>query len=201
MKKILACLLALTMIFALASCGGNDTSSVENTSSVEETVSNEETVTGETAVDVLNKIWASYADEEKFMAGGGDADNTNTEGPGVYGIADADALYNSLTFPTDSVSKIKNAASLMNMMNANFFTCAAYQLNDAADAQAVADAIKSAFLAREWMCGFPERLYVVSVGDVVVSAYGVADFMNTYVENVGTIEGATVLVDTPLEIQ
>ncbi len=202
MKKILAVLLALTMVLAFASCGGaeDNVSSTDVTSSVEETVSKEETTSNGTALDVLNTIWATYGDDEKFAVGGGDADHMNMEGPGEYSIADAEVLDNALGIPAASVSKIKNAASMMFMMNANSFTAGAYQLNNASDAQTLADEIKAHLSERQWMCGFPERLYIVSVGDVVVATFGVADFMDVYVQKVGTIEGATVLVDMPFEI-
>ena len=206
MKKILAVLMALTMILALASCGGNNetpstngTSSTEGTSSVESTSSVENTSSA-TALDVLNTIWATYGEEERFMAGGGSAEAIVDGAPGAYDISDAEVIDNDLGIPAASVSKITNAASLKFMMNANSFTAAAYQLKDAADAQTLADEIKANLADRHWMCGFPERLYIVSVGDVVVATYGIADFMNIYVQKVGTVEGATVLVDMPFEI-
>lgn len=199
MKKILAVLMALTMILALASCGGNnETPSTNGTSSTEGTSSVENTSSA-TALDVLNTIWATYGEEEKFWVGGGSAGAIVEGAPGAYDISDAEVIDNDLGIPAASVSKITNAASLK-FMNANSFTAAAYQLKDAADAQTLADEIKANLSDRHWMCGFPERLYIVSVGDVVVATYGIADFMNVYVQKVGTVEGATVLVDMPFEI-
>ena len=42
------------------------------------------------ALDLLNKIWASYKDEEKFPAAGGDYDNSVDDAAGAVNIANAD---------------------------------------------------------------------------------------------------------------
>ncbi len=214
MKKILAVLLALTMILAFASCGGNNNANSENGTS------SAETVTSQTALEVMNKLWASYTKEDKIITYTEVIEEEGQEPkeetyevpiylePGEYSVEDAEALDGALGFPAASVSKIKNAAYLLHARNANSFTCGAFQLNNASDAQAVANEIKENIMNRQWMCGFPERLYIVSVGDVVVSAFGLAgfsdveaDFMKTFVDRVGTLDGVKVLIDTPIEVQ
>ena len=35
-------------------------------------------------------------------------------------------------------------------------------------------------LARRWMCGFPEKLVIVTVGDYIVSVFGHADPVDTF---------------------
>ncbi|MDD7487580.1 MAG: hypothetical protein PUK55_07515, partial [Clostridiales bacterium] len=53
------------------------------------------------ALDLLNKIWASYKDEEKFPAAGGDYDNSVDDAAGAVNIANADNLSYLLTFPAN----------------------------------------------------------------------------------------------------
>lgn len=203
MKKIFAVLLALTLVLSFASCGGNntETSSVENTSSTE-------TVTGKTSLDVLNDLWNAYPDEDKFfVAEEGMEPFCPFVEPMAFEYEAAEEIDNFLAFPTAHADKIKNVSYFMHMMNANSLTVAAVQL-EGVDAKVVADAIKENIMGRQWICGFPERLYVVSVGDVIVYAFGIAgysdvngDFMTNFVKNVGTLTGVEVLVDTPIEVR
>ena len=203
MKKILAIVMALVLVLSFASCGGNitETSSTPDTSSTE-------TVTGKTSLDVLNDLWAAYPDEDKYVVAeeGMEPFSPYVE-PMAFEYEAVEEIDNFLGFPVAEAGKIKNVAYFMHMMNANSFTCAAYQL-EGADMTAVANAIKDNIMNRQWMCGFPERLYVVSVGDVIVYAFGLAgysdvqgDFMTNFVENVGTLAGVNVLVDTPIEVR
>jgi hypothetical protein len=206
MKKVLSIVLALTMILALASCtGGNTTtSSTEDVSSVETPVSSEDTATvgGDKALEVLNNIWAAYPEDQKFMAGGGDEANMNMEGPGKYGLTDTEALKALFAFPAESVSKVNGAASLMSMMMQNQFTSAAFQLVNAADAETLATELTTSLKATQWICGTPEKIMVVGVGDVVVSAYGFVDFMTAFEGALKTAyPDAVIYTNEALEVQ
>lgn len=203
MKKILAIVMALVLVLSFASCGGNNT----ETSSTPDT-SSTETVTGKTSLDVLNDLWAAYPDEDKFfVAEEGMEPFSPFVEPAAFEYETAEEIDNFLGFPAAEGAKVKNVAFFMHMMNANSLTVAAVQL-EGADKTAVANAIKDNIMNRQWMCGFPERLYVVSVGDVIVYAFGLAgysdvngDFMTNFVKNVGTLTGVEVLVDTPIEVR
>ena len=118
MKRIIAVLMAAMLMLSLVACGGG----TDTTTAPASTIAS--------PLEILNTVWATYADEEKFPAAGGDMteENMNMEGPGVYGLADTEALDATLGFPAASVAKIDSAASLMHMMNANTFTCGAYHL-------------------------------------------------------------------------
>lgn len=183
MKKVLSIVMCLTLVLALASCTGDitTTSSTEDVSSVETPVSSEEnTVTADKALEVLNNIWNAYPEDQKFMAGGGDEANMNMSGPGKYGIEDTEALGAIFSFPAESVSKINGAASLMSMMMQNQFTAGAFQLVNAADAETLATELTTSLKATQWICGTPEKIMVVGVGDVVVSVYGFNDFLTAF---------------------
>ena len=50
------------------------------------------------------------------------------------------------------------------------------------------------------MCGFPDKVVVISVGDYVVMAYGLEDNINNLVAACSAVEeSATVLIDAPAE--
>ena len=76
---------------------------------------------------------------------------------------------------------IDDAASMMHMMNANTFTAGAYHIADAANQQAFCDKLKDNIMNRQWMCGFPDTLIIVTIGDnYVVSAFGNAEVIETF---------------------
>ena len=78
--------------------------SEENTPAAEGGTENAEST--QEALDLLNKIWASYKDEEKFPAAGGDYDNSVDDAAGAVNIANADNLSYLLTFPANDAVKL-----------------------------------------------------------------------------------------------
>lgn len=150
---------------------------------------------------LLNAIWNSYGEDDKFSAAGGDAANAKMNEAGVYGISDAAALDSALGFPAADIDKIDTAASLMHMMNANTFTCGAYQLKNADDAGAVATALKENIMKRQWMCGFPDQLVVATIDNTVVSFFGETETVNTFKTKLqATYSSAKITVDEAIVI-
>ncbi len=168
MKRILAVILAALMLLACAACGENDTPdapAVEITDSLE----------------ILNTVWATYGDEEKFFAMGGDYTNIVDGAPGKVDISVADNFAGLLVFPADNAAMIDDAASIIHAMNANTFTGAAYRVADAANTAALVDALKTNIMNNQWMCGFPEKLYIATVGEnYIVAAFGAADIVDNF---------------------
>lgn len=134
------------------------------------------------SLDLLNTIWANYAEEDKFSAAGGDYSEENSVmgAPGNFEVSDAEVLDSVLAFPADCISMIDNAASLMHMMNANTFTCGTFHVTDSANLSAAAEKLKDNILQRQWICGFPDKLIVVTVGNYVVSAFGNDELIDTF---------------------
>ena len=172
MKKLIALVLALTMVAAMAACtpATNNNGTTEGTT--EATGSN--TVAGPaSALELLTNVWAAFPEDGKFSVMGGDAENPNFEGPGAVTLpgAEGNALWN-LNIPEDQLSNFTEAATLMHAMNTNTFACGAMKLTEGTDKTAVAAAIKDGILGTHWMCGFPEKMVVVSAGDYLVVAFG-----------------------------
>lgn len=211
MKKILAVMTAIILVLTLAACGSTDeketaadTNDSVQTNDATESVKDEANApqtTDSAALDVLNTVWAAYAEDEKFPGAGGDTseENMNIEGPGIYGLEDAEAIDATLGIPAASLEKIDGAASLVHMMNANTFTAGAYSLKNADDAETLAAELQSNIQGRQWMCGFPEKLVIMNVDGVVVSAFGNGEIIDNFRGKVNaSFATAETLVDEPI---
>ncbi len=146
-------------------------------------------------LSILETVWATYADDEKFAAGGGDYENMVMDGPGACGLSDAEGLDALFGIPAASIGSVSAAASLMHMMNANTFTSACYELKGGVDAQAFAGELKDNILARQWMCGFPETLVIIEVEGCVISAFGNGEIIQLFKDKIAASYSATVLVE------
>lgn len=214
MKKFLAFLLAAIMMLAIVSCGtekpedsttkgtttGETTSEETTTETTTETSKPEEPVAA-SALDLMNEIWNLFGEDEKFPAMGGDFSEENmTDGaPGKYGIEDAALLDSTFGIPEGSVALIDEAASLIHMMNANTFTGVCYHVKNSADVTTLAAAIKDNLMDRQWMCGFPDELVIISVGDYVVSVFGYGEIIESFkTKTLSTFDGAKLLYEESL---
>lgn len=182
MKKVIAIVLALVMLASFAACGKKTTdgnapeTNAPETNAPETSAPETDAPTADTnAVDVLSTIFATYAEDKKFPIGGGDEANMSMEGPAKYDVALAEELNNVVQLPASQNANIEEAATVMNMMNANSFTGAAYLLKEGTDAAVFADDFKAGLDTAQWMCGFPEKFVVIKAGGYVITAYGLAD--------------------------
>ena len=168
MKKIISILLAAVMVLAFAACGNNSGNNGGNDAAVTD------------PLEGLNKVWSALPEDYKFPAAGGDNNNAVEDKPGKFDISDADNLDYMLSFPADSVTLIDSAASISHMMNMNTFTCGAYHVKNAADAKTLAQSLRDSIQSRQWMCGFPDKLVVITINEVVVAMYGDEELINSF---------------------
>lgn len=148
------------------------------------------------ALSLLTSVWSTYSEDDKFPAAGGDAEHSVDDAPGSFDVSNADNLTYQLTFPSADVSLIDGAASLVHMMNLNTFTCGAFHVSDAGNVSTVAADIRSAVQGKQWMCGFPERLVILTSGQYVVSVYGNESLVNTFRDKfVAAHSGASTVYD------
>ena len=208
-KRLVVLVMASMLVFALAGCGkknagsntnnevtesaeaGTGTENTEDTAAEEnqDAVSQENTsevITAEKvevadSADVLNKVWDTFEETQKFAAMGGDFNTPVDNAAGIFNIEDTENLTYMLYLPAENVEMIDEAASLMHAMNANTFTGAAFHVTDAANAQVLISALKENILNTQWMCGFPDKLMIFTVNDeYVVSAFGNAEIMENF---------------------
>ncbi len=154
------------------------------------------------AVSLLTTVWNSYQEDEKFSVIGGDfsEENQNMNGPGKYSLEDGAALDSALGFPANSITKIDDAASLVHMMNANTFTCGAFHVANSNDLTSITTSIKENILNRQWMCGFPDKLVIVSVDDYIVSMFGDTQLIDTFKQKLTTAYSSVeVICEEPIQ--
>ena len=193
MKKILALLLAAVMVLSLAAC--TDKGSEGGATSP----SGAQTNQPKSALEILEKVWSKYSTDEKFPATGGSEKHMEEDKPGKFDVSDAEALDFELGFPKANASEIDDAASLMHMLTQNNFSCGVYHVKDSGNVVALAGKIKENILARQWLCGFPEKLVILTVGDYIVSVFGAGELTDTFVAKLSAeYSSAKQLFDVPI---
>ncbi|MBQ9983072.1 MAG: bacteriocin transport accessory protein [Lachnospiraceae bacterium] len=195
MKKRLILITMTCMMLSLVGCGnqenandmGNDSAEVGTESVAGDDAKPEgdtpenEVVIGD-ALEILTTVWGTYEEADKFPVAGGDSANQNFEGPAVFDATNAEELDVTLGFPTAQVENIDDAASMMNAMMANNFTAGVYHVKAESkeDVEVVATAIKDNIMAKQWMCGMPEKMVIIVIDDYVVSAFGLGDTIDVF---------------------
>lgn len=166
MKKILAFILAAVMMLSFAACGSNEPAEGENGGETEVTVGS--------ALEILETVWGAFGEDEKFFAMGGDYDNMVDGAPGT--VTNADFLTGVLLVPAGT--ETLEAAALVHGMNLNSFTAGAFKV---ADAAAFAETMHEAIASNQWMCGFPDKMVIATIGnEYVVAAFGINDAMGPF---------------------
>ena len=180
MKKLIALLLALTMVVAFAGCEKKEDDKVQ-------------TVEARTA---LETAWNALGENDRPFAMGGGYETMTDNAPGSVPTTDEAYLTNILLVPTAELSKVSAAASIMHAMNTNTFTAGAFNLVDGADYGAFATALRDAIQGNRWMCGFPEKMHIANVGNCLVVAYGNGELVDNFC---GKLENATILYDEAIQ--
>ena len=121
-------------------------------------------------LSLLSTVWNTYSEDEMFAS---------TE-PMSMDVGDTDTLVYQLTFPADDAALIDSAAALLHMMNMNTFTCGAYHAADAKDVTKLASDLRDAIQGKQWMCGFPDKLVIVTMDNYVLGMYGDEELINTF---------------------
>ena len=168
MKKIVSLVLAALLVLSLAACGSKDNASDGNP------------VWPTSALNILETVWNTYGEDEKFAVAGGDFSEANAreDAPGVFDLKDRALADSELGLP--ETAEVDEAASLVHMMNANTFTCGALRVKNGDDAAKLAEDLRDAIQNKQWMCGFPDKLVIATLGNYVVSVYGDEELVNTF---------------------
>ncbi len=174
MKKLISMILAVTMVMALfAGCakGGDDCTEPSGEG------------TPDSALALMETVWSKYAEDEKFPVIGGSLAAPGDNAPGSFDLADENISY-SLLIPAEQLGNVTEAASMIHMMNSNTFTAAAFKMADGASSADFESAMKDAIMNNQWICGFPEQLFIALVTtDYVVVAFGATDLIEVFKTN------------------
>ena len=147
--------------------------STDNSSSTSEPTDNKPSGSAYAdAVAVLEAAWAAYPEDDKFPIFGGSTDvAVDYDGkPGPFTISLKGEMGSFLHVPESIMPQIKSAASMINMMNANTFTCGAFEVDG--DINAFSKALVDSVNSTQWMCGFPETVITIKVGNYLIMAFG-----------------------------
>ena len=148
MKKIVAIVLALSLVLSLAACGGKKTQETEAPAlKVEGTME-----------ELLNKTIEQRPVE--FMGGVIPVDLTDSSEDGLWALKSYTGL--------DDAAKITEAAAFEPMMGSMAFSMVMVRTAEGADSKAVAEAMKSGIDPRKWICVEADDLKVAGFGDVVM---------------------------------
>ena len=185
MKKFISLVLAAVLAFILVACGSKTDDK------------GDQPYTPASALDLLEKVWSTYTEDEKFPASGGDYSEANSkeDAPGVFDLTDRAVVNSSLGLPETAM--VDQAASLVHMMNQNTFTAAAYHCTD--DPAALATQLRDNIQQRQWMCGFPDKVAVAVVGEYVVSVFGAEDLVDTFMSHLNGIFGVQPVYDEAIQ--
>ena len=189
MKKLSSILLVVAMVFACIACGNTKNNGAEV----------------KDATEILTKAWEEYnksaSEDLKFPVGGGNIENFELIVMDNAGKCDIslegakDALSTSFCISADAIDMTDDAANMMNMMMANNFSAAAYHIADKANVEKVVNDIKDKTMNNQWMCGFPEKLIIVTVNDdYVVSAFGNGQVIEAFKTAITTVYGKAAVV-------
>ena len=202
MKKLTALLLAVAMAFTCVACGGNGGNAGNNGGNAGTTEITD-------ATEILTKAWEEYnntvSDDYKFPVGGGNLENFELVVMDTAGKCDLtlegakDSISVSYCIPLENLEMVDDNGNMMNMMMANNFSASAYHVTDSANVEAVVAGIKEATVNNMWMCGMPDTLIIVTIGDYVVSAFGNAEVIEYFKTAITTVYAdATVAVEENL---
>lgn len=181
MKKFISLVLAALLVFSLTACGSKNESD------------GDKPATPTSALNLLETVWNTYGEDEKFPVIGGDfsEENLKEDAPGAYDLTDRAEANRVLGLPETAM--VDQAASLVHMLNQNTFTAAAYHCTDNADT--LATALRDNIQQRQWMCGFPDKFIVAVVDDYVVTAFGAEDLVDTFMTHLNGIYGVQAAYD------
>ena len=214
MKKMIASLLLVGMIFSFASCvNNNKNNSTTASSSSQETQNGGNTVTT-TAEEILDSLFIPFLtnvmpvydvttlDEVKSYFVGMEMETiTETDSetgeefsyempkndPSALSLEDVDVLTSMTYFPADSVSKVQDAAIFYNMMNMNTGgTFSAFRFANETDLRIVAAQMEDIFKNNHWQCGFPDGYVIMSVDNVLVCVFGSNDILTAFKDAVSS---------------
>lgn len=218
MKHIPALILAAAAALTLAACSSSDssgssdnntgsstttTTAADNTSSTSDATDSkpaeaENSSSYDSAAAVLEAVWEKYPEADKFPVFGGSTDVApQYDGkPGPFTLTMTAEMTSSLKVPENIMPQIKSAASMIHMMNANTFTSAAFEADGDIDAfsKALVDGVNST----QWVCGFPQTVITVKVGNYLIMAFGNGEVMNKFKTAVMAVDGAALVHEGPV---
>lgn len=211
MKKLLSLMMAMLLLASALTLTGCSQINDDVNNDTTESVSSEAPVSSEepeepayqSAVALYEAIWAAYGEDNKFACAGGDAEHS-AEAPAQFALTDENKeTFVYLLHVTDELYDMleDDVATLQHMMNTNTYSSAVAKLKDASQAADFAEAYKTAIQSQQWMCGFPDMVIVIQMGDYVVMAYGSVDNISHLLTACTSLQEDAVVLQMDLAFQ
>ena len=191
MKKLISLTLCAALCAALfAGCGKQEAPAATETTAP----------AYGSALELMEAVWATFPEDDRFPAAGGDEAHDTMDGPGTFDVNTyGDTFQYQILVDENLTGKLTgDAATLIHMMNTNTFCSAAMQLTNAGEASSFAEIYKEIVQGNHWMCGFPDTVVVLNLGQYVLTAYGADDLIQQFKDGALSL-GATLLVEAPAE--
>lgn len=136
---------------------------------------------------LLNAIWEKMDEDSRPMIIGGVGETISETQPLALDLGDVETLTATLGVPAALVENAKSGASMMNGMMANHFTVSAWQLQQGAEAAALAEQAAQNLKEFHWICGTPEEYRILRQGDFILVSYGLGDQLKPFTEAASSI--------------
>lgn len=210
MRKIVIVLCAAVLMGLLSGCriSMNTQTTASMTSTLRATTPSATTTvptptsgtSGTTSAQLLEAIWDSYAQEERFAAYGGTVEHSVSDAPGDLNMQSTDELVNAYLIPADRLGEVVEGASLVHMMNSNIFTGVVLDLGPSGQVWSFADSWRGVIRENRWICGQPDRLLMLALDEThLLMAFGSEEAMQTFRTKTNDVYGQSkTLYDEPI---
>lgn len=156
MKKFLSLILATAMIFGMfTACGKADTETTESPATEETATEAPNMLADKTLEEIAEAIYAQKAPLFPVMTTPVD-------------LTDENAVRYATGLSMDDVSKVKEAVTSDAMMGSQAYSLVLLRVNDANDAETIANAVMNGIDPRKWICVEADDLRAAAHGDVVM---------------------------------
>ena len=191
MKKLIAMLLALSMVFAMTACGASESKETEpaTEAATEATTEAATEATEEVTEEVIqgNDIILDVSLEELLLNQIVEENPVQFMGATIpVDLADADSV--KYFTGLDSAENIESVGIYEPMIGSIAFSMVAVRVAEGADAKAVAEAMKAGIDTRKWICVEAESLMVAGSGNTVLLV--MCDNAQPFVDAFQTVVGA-----------
>lgn len=184
MKQIAIILSLLLLLTGCVAAPQNSTTTTPVITTPGPSQNTDTTVPGTTvdsdSVGILEKIWGLYGDDDRFAVFGGSMEHPVDGMPGALDLTNSEEIVSKYLLPEAQLTNVKDAASLMHMMNGNIFTAAVVTLGDGTNADTLVKAWRDTIRQNRWICGQPDELLMYRMGDHILMAFGSSDAMSVF---------------------
>lgn len=147
-----------------------------------------------TSAQILTKIWAEYAENERFAAYGGTVEHSINDAPGDLDMTNAEEITSKYLLPEDQLASVQSGASLVHLMNNNIFTAAVFALKEGTDVRNAAKALRDNIQKTQWICGQPDLMMVAQVDGHLLMAFGAKDSMEIFRQKLKAVYPDTTVI-------